>query len=64
MKEELLAYGVPESCIHLEEGSKTTEENARELATLLRVEPFQEKNRQGKECGGAAVAQRSSNEWR
>src|SRR5256884_3267168 len=35
MKEELLAYGVPESCIHLEEGSKTTEENARELARLL-----------------------------
>ncbi len=43
MKDELMAYGVPATCIHLEEGSKTTEENARELAKLFDAEPFREK---------------------
>jgi len=43
MKAELLAYGVPESCIYLEEGSRTTEENARELAMLLSTQPLQQK---------------------
>lgn len=43
MKRELIAYGVPATCIHLEEGSKTTEENARELAKLFDSEPFREK---------------------
>jgi uncharacterized SAM-binding protein YcdF (DUF218 family) len=43
MKAELLTYGVPETCLHLEENSKTTEENARELAKLLTTEQFQEK---------------------
>ena len=43
MKAELMAYGVPETCIYLEEGSRTTEENARELANLLSTESFQEK---------------------
>src|SRR5438128_2383720 len=31
MKAELMAFGVPETCIHLEEQSRTTEENARKL---------------------------------
>ncbi len=44
MKAELLAYGVPEICIYLEEGSRTTEENARELAKLLNTESFKGKN--------------------
>lgn len=43
MKAELLAYGVPETCMHLEENSKTTEENARELVKLLTTEKFKEK---------------------
>lgn len=43
MKAELMAFGVPETCICLEEGSRTTEENARELAKLLSTESFQEK---------------------
>src|SRR6266566_376478 len=43
MKGELLMYGVPETCMHLEENSKTTEENARELVSLLTTEKFQEK---------------------
>jgi uncharacterized SAM-binding protein YcdF (DUF218 family) len=43
MQAELLAYGVPETCMHLEENSKTTEENARELAKLFTTEQFQEK---------------------
>src|SRR5260370_36080037 len=43
MKAELIAYGVPETCIYLEEGSRTTEENARELARLLSTESFKEK---------------------
>jgi uncharacterized SAM-binding protein YcdF (DUF218 family) len=43
MKAELMSYGVPETCIYLEEGSRTTEENARELAKLLSTESFQEK---------------------
>ena len=43
MKAELIAYGVPETCIYLEEGLRTTEENARELAKLLSTESFQEK---------------------
>jgi uncharacterized SAM-binding protein YcdF (DUF218 family) len=43
MKAEVMAYGVPETCIYLEEGSRTTEENARELAKLLSTESFQEK---------------------
>lgn len=44
MKGELLAYGVPETCLHLEEQSRTTEENARELAKLLTTERFQGKS--------------------
>jgi len=43
MKAELLAYGVPETRMHLEENSKTTEENARELVKLLTTEKFKEK---------------------
>jgi len=43
MKAELLAYGVPETCMHLEENSKTTEENARELVKLFTAEKFKEK---------------------
>ena len=43
MKAELLAYGVPETCMHLEENSKTTEENARELVKLFTTEKFKEK---------------------
>ena len=43
MKAEMLAYGVPEACLHLEENSKTTEENARELGKLLKTGPFMEK---------------------
>ena len=43
MKAEMMAYGVPETCIYLEEGSRTTEENARELAKLLSTESFQGK---------------------
>jgi DUF218 domain len=43
MKAELMAYGVPETCMYLEEGSRTTEENARELAKLLSTESFKEK---------------------
>ena len=43
MQAELLAYGVPETCMHLEENSKTTEENARELAKLFTTEKFREK---------------------
>jgi len=43
MKAELMTYGVPETCIYLEEGSRTTEENARELAKLLSAESFKEK---------------------
>jgi len=43
MKAELLAYDVPETCIHLEETSKTTEENARELVRLFTTEQFKEK---------------------
>src|SRR5712691_11618782 len=43
MKAELLAYSVPETCIHLEENSKTTEENARELVKLFTTEKFKEK---------------------
>jgi uncharacterized SAM-binding protein YcdF (DUF218 family) len=43
MKAELMALGVPETCMYLEEGSRTTEENARELAKLLSTESFQEK---------------------
>src|SRR6266581_5915494 len=40
MKAELMAYDVPEASIYLEEGSRTTEENARELAQLLNTESF------------------------
>lgn len=43
MQAELLAYGVPETYMYLEEHSKTTEENARELAKLFTTEQFQEK---------------------
>ena len=43
MQAELLVYGVPETCMYLEEHSKTTEENARELAKLFTTEQFQEK---------------------
>jgi vancomycin permeability regulator SanA len=43
MKAELLVFGVPEPCMHLEENSRTTEENARELVKLLTTEPFKEK---------------------
>jgi uncharacterized SAM-binding protein YcdF (DUF218 family) len=43
MKAELMAYGVPETCIHLEEQSQTTEENARELVKLFTTETFKEK---------------------
>ena len=43
MKAELMSYDVPKTCIYLEEGSRTTEENARELAKLLNTESFQEK---------------------
>ena len=43
MKAELIAFGVPETSIYLEEGSRTTEENARELAKLLSTESFKEK---------------------
>jgi uncharacterized SAM-binding protein YcdF (DUF218 family) len=43
MKAELLAYGVPETCIRLEENSKTTEENTRELVKLFTTEQFKEK---------------------
>lgn len=44
MKTELLTYGVPETCLHLEEQSRTTEENARELVKLFTTEPFQAKS--------------------
>jgi uncharacterized SAM-binding protein YcdF (DUF218 family) len=47
MKAELMAYGVPETRIYLEEGSRTTEENARELAQILNTEPFKEKKTVG-----------------
>ena len=40
MKAELIAFGVPETCIHLEEQSQTTEENARELVSLFTTETF------------------------
>jgi uncharacterized SAM-binding protein YcdF (DUF218 family) len=43
MKAELMAYAVPESCMHLEERSQTTEENARELVKLFTTETFKEK---------------------
>ncbi len=43
MKAELMAFGVPERCIHLEEQSRTTEENARELVKLFTTETFKEK---------------------
>jgi len=43
MKAELMAFGVPETCIHLEEQSRTTEENARELVKLFTTETFKEK---------------------
>ncbi len=43
MKAELLAYGVPETCLHLEDRSRTTQENARELVKLFTTEPFREK---------------------
>jgi uncharacterized SAM-binding protein YcdF (DUF218 family) len=43
MKAELLAFGVPETCLHLEERSRTTQENARELVKLFTTEPFREK---------------------
>ena len=43
MKAELMAFGVPETCIHLEEQSRTTEENARELVKLFATETFKEK---------------------
>jgi uncharacterized SAM-binding protein YcdF (DUF218 family) len=43
MQAELLAYGMPETCMHLEENSKTTEQNARELAKLFTTEQFREK---------------------
>ena len=43
MKAELLAYGVPETCLQLEERSRTTQENARELVKLFTTEPFREK---------------------
>lgn len=43
MKSELLAYGVPETCLHLEERSRTTQQNARELVKLFTTEPFWEK---------------------
>ena len=43
MKAELLVYGVPEASMHLEEHSKTTQENARELARLFTTEQFREK---------------------
>jgi uncharacterized SAM-binding protein YcdF (DUF218 family) len=43
MKAELLAFGVPETCLHLEERSRTTQENARELAKLFTMEPFRQK---------------------
>src|SRR5260370_8305768 len=47
MQAELLAYGEPETCMDLEEHSKTTEENARELAKLFTTEQFQEKRSSG-----------------
>ena len=43
IKAELMAYGVPETCIHLEEQSQTTEENARELVKLFTTETFKRK---------------------
>jgi len=43
MKAELLAFAVPETCLHLEERSRTTQENARELARLFTTEPFRQK---------------------
>lgn len=43
MKAELMAFGVPETHIHLEEQSQTTEENARELVKLFTTETFKEK---------------------
>lgn len=43
MKAELLAYGVPETCLHLEERSRTTQENVQELVKLFTTEPFREK---------------------
>jgi uncharacterized SAM-binding protein YcdF (DUF218 family) len=43
MQAELLAFGVPETCMHLEENSKTTEENARELVKLFTTEQFKQK---------------------
>jgi uncharacterized SAM-binding protein YcdF (DUF218 family) len=43
MKAELLAYGVPGTCLHLEERSRTTQENARELVKLFTTEPFRGK---------------------
>ena len=42
MKAELMAYGVPATCIHLEEQSQTTEENARELVKLFTTKTFKE----------------------
>jgi uncharacterized SAM-binding protein YcdF (DUF218 family) len=44
MKTELQTYGVPETYLHLEEQSRTTEENARELVKLFSIEPFQAKS--------------------
>ena len=43
MEAELLVYGVPQTCLHLEERSRTTEENAREVVKLFTTEPFQAK---------------------
>ena len=44
MKAELMAYGIPETCMHLEEQSQTTEENARELGKLFTTtQTFKEK---------------------
>jgi uncharacterized SAM-binding protein YcdF (DUF218 family) len=43
MEAELLAFGVPGTCIHLEENSQTTEENARELVKLFTAEQFKGK---------------------
>lgn len=43
MKAELMTFGVPETCIYLEEQSQTTQENARELVKLFTTETFKEK---------------------
>ncbi len=42
MKTELIAYGVPDSCITIEEKSVNTLENAIEVARILRTDKFKQ----------------------